>query len=79
MFATISIPGGRNFTFKHFDLRGKALDAAVAAWRADWLARRGESQETLNAVRQGFTIRDREAAKVKYLNGRRVFAVGEGV
>jgi len=51
MIATIRLPGGRIFRWCHVK---NVKDAAE--YRAAWLREKGESQETLQAVRDGLLL-----------------------
>jgi hypothetical protein len=70
VIATVSLPGGKNFEA----IRVRNADEA-RAWRAAWLEKHGESQETLEAVRQGLLLTEKEAVALRYRSGERVFYV----
>lgn len=69
MIAVISLPGGRN----HEAVR-VANRAEAETFFAAWLARHGETLETQQAHRQRHTLTEREALKVRYRDGSRVYA-----
>ena len=72
MIATIGLPGTSCFTWT------RVKDAKEAQeYRACWLENVGESQETLNAVRQGLLLTEKEALKARYQSGERIYAVKE--
>jgi len=68
MIATIGLPGGRIFRWCHVK---NAKDAAE--YRAAWLREKGESQETLQAVRDGLLLTEKEGRRARYLDGSRIY------
>jgi hypothetical protein len=68
VIATIGLPGAPCFRWR------RVRNAREAAqYRAAWLAAVGEDQQTLQAVRSGLLLTEREARRAKWGSGKPIY------